>query len=125
MRVGAQLLKSAEHFYTSLKLTGAQYNVLRILEGAGEAIPQQEIADKLLVSRANVTGLLDKLEAKGLLERLPCEDRRVNMIQLTAGGFGLLEKSFPEVTENSIQAMSCLTTDEQKTLVRLLEKLKD
>lgn len=125
IRAGARLLKSAESFYTSLDLTGAQYNVLRILEGAGEPIPQQEIADKLLVSRANVTGLLDKLEAKGLIERLSCDDRRVNMIRLTAKGFGLIEKSFPEVTKNSIQFMNGLTKDEQKTLVRLLDKLED
>ena len=124
IRAGARLLKLAESLYPPLELTGAQYNVLRILEGAGEPIPQQEIADRLLVSRANVTGLLDKLEAKGLIERLPCEDRRVNMVRLTAGGFGLLEKSFGVVTENSVKAMSGLTRDEQKTLVRLLEKLE-
>lgn len=124
IRAGARLLKSSESLYTSIGLTGAQYNVLRILEGAGEPIPQQEIADKLLVSRANVTGLLDKLEAKELIERLPCEDRRVNMVRLMGKGFGLIEKSFGKVTENSIRAMSNLTKDEQKTLVRLLEKLE-
>ncbi len=124
LRAGEKLSKFTGELYRNLGLTGAQYNVLRILEGAGEPLPQQEIAKRLLVSRANVTGLLDKLEAKGLVERLSCDDRRVNMIRLVGRGFDLLKKSFEEVTQNSIVAMETLTKDEQRQLVRLLEKLE-
>lgn len=125
MRTAFRLMKSSDRLYQAHGLTGAQYNVLRILEGAGEPIPQQQIANKLLVSRANITGLVDKLEEKSLIERLPCEDRRVNMIRLTTTGFELIEKSFEAVTENSIRLMSPLTKEEQKTLLRLLEKLEN
>ena len=124
LRAGGKISKFTEELYRGLGLTGAQYNVLRILEGAGEPLPQQEIAKRLLVSRANVTGLLDKLEAKGMAERLSCDDRRVNLIQLTGRGFDLLKKSFREVTENSIKTMGTLTKDEQRQLVRYLEKLE-
>lgn len=124
LRAGEKISKFTGELYRKLGLTGAQYNVLRILEGAGEPLPQQEIAKRLLVSRANVTGLLDKLEAKGLVKRLSCDDRRVNMIRLAGRGFDLLKKSFGEVTQNSIVVMESLTKDEQRQLVRLLEKLE-
>lgn len=124
MRAGARLMKSADAFYRSLGLTGAQYNILRILEGAGEPISQQQIAWRLLVSRANVTSLIDRLEEKGLLGRCACPDRRVNLIQLTPKGFGLLETSFGEVTAQSARAMRNLTAEEQGELVRLLRKLE-
>ena len=124
MRAGARLIKAADAYYRSLGLTGGQYNILRILEGAGEPISQQQIARRLLVSRANVTGLIDRLEEKGLLERCACPDRRVNLICLTAKGFDFLEKSFAEVTERSARAMRRLTAQEQRELVRLLGKLE-
>lgn len=124
MRAGAQLMKAADSFYRSLGLTGAQYNILRILEGAEEPISQQQIARRLLVSRANVTSLIDRLEAKGFLDRCACPDRRVNLIQLTPKGFELLEKSFEEVTERSGRLMRRLSAEEQRELLGLLRKLE-
>ncbi|MEE9273708.1 MAG: hypothetical protein V3V62_00175, partial [bacterium] len=44
MRAGARLFKEADPFYRSLGLTGVQYNLLRVIEAAEEALPQQEIA---------------------------------------------------------------------------------
>jgi DNA-binding MarR family transcriptional regulator len=124
IRAGDALSKSVDDFYRKMGLTGAQYNVLRILEGAGIPLPQQMIARRLLVSRANVTGLLDKLEAKGLIERLSCEDRRVKMIRLTSEGFRLIEDTFNEVLERCSNLVGTLTKDEQRHLVRLLDKLE-
>ena len=125
MRAGARLIKEADSFYRFLGLTGGQYNILRILEGAGEPLSQQQIARRLLVSRANVTGLIDRLEEKGLLERCACPDRRVNLICLTAKGRDLLEKSFADVTERCARSMRRLAAPEQHELVRLLRKLEE
>ena len=59
-------------------ITLQQYNVLRILRGAGDkGLPTLEIADRMIEHAPGVTRLLDRLEAKGLVRRERCrEDRR-------------------------------------------------
>ena len=50
-------------------ITGAQYNVLRILRGAGEALPCQEISGRMIAQLPDITRLVDRLEDAGLVER--------------------------------------------------------
>jgi DNA-binding MarR family transcriptional regulator len=67
-------------------LTGRELAVLIVLDGLGPA-SQQEAARGLAVDRTTMVALLDGLEAKGIVERRPAEeDRRRNVVQLTAGG---------------------------------------
>lgn len=124
MHAGARLFKEADPFYRSLGLTGVQYNLLRVIEAAEEALPQQEIARRVLASRANVTSLLDHLEAKGLIERSPCADRRVKRISLTPKAEALLEGTYGEILEISAALMNNLTEEEQRTLLALIRKLE-
>ena len=105
-------------------LTGLQYNVLRVLEAAKEELPQQEIARQILASRANVTHLLDQLEAKDLVERCPCQDRRVKLIRITDKALALLEKTFPDILEISTKLVENITDDEKRTLLRLIGKME-
>ena len=97
--------------------------MLRILEGAQTPLAQQEIAKQLLVSRANVTGLIDKLEAEGLVQRGSTEDRRVKLIHLTDRGWTFLQESFEEVLEKCRVHLASLSTTEQAELLRLTSKL--
>jgi MarR family 2-MHQ and catechol resistance regulon transcriptional repressor len=124
MRTGARLFREADPFYRSLGLTGLQYNVLRVLEAVKEELPQQEVARQILASRANVTHLLDQLEAKGLVERCPCQDRRVKLIRITDKALALLKKTFPDILEISTKLVENITDDEKRTLLRLIEKLE-
>jgi DNA-binding MarR family transcriptional regulator len=73
-------------------LSEAQYNVLRILRGAGpRGCSCQEIAERLVARDPDVTRLLDRLEARGLIGRARSpEDRRVVVTRLSASGAGLL-----------------------------------
>ncbi|MFL6289525.1 MAG: MarR family transcriptional regulator, partial [Thermoanaerobaculia bacterium] len=75
-------------------ITMQQYNVLRILRGAGEqGLPTLEIAERMVEHAPGVTRLLDRLEAKGLVRRQRCpEDRRQVLCWLTAGGTALVER---------------------------------
>src|SRR5262245_8919263 len=64
-------------------LTPSQYNILRILRGEGAPLPSLEIAARLVTVVPGITGLIDRLERAGLVERRRCpEDRRVIHVAL-------------------------------------------
>lgn len=100
-------------------LTESQFGVLEMLLHLGP-LRQCDIGEKLLVSRANVTLVVDRLAAKGLLrrERHP-EDRRSNVVQLTAEGRKRVERLFPEHVRRIVDALSPLSPAEQEELARL------
>ena len=79
-------------FFKDFGISPQQYNILRILKGAGEALNVQTIKDRMLERSPNATRLMDKLCAKIYIERLPSEhDRRVVKIAITKQGEDLLE----------------------------------
>src|SRR5690348_8286526 len=76
-------------------LTPAQFDVLAHLSVA-EAISQQLLADRLLVTKGNVCGIIDRMEERGLVERRPDpEDRRANRLYLTLAGRRLAAEAVP------------------------------
>ena len=125
MRVGDRLWRASDERFGRWGLTDNHYNVLRILNGSGEPISQAEIGRKMLSSRANVTKLLDLLEARKLVKRLSCEDRRVNLVELTDEGAKFVEETAAEVIGFANGEMRTLTRGEQKALFKLLGKLLD
>jgi MarR family transcriptional regulator, organic hydroperoxide resistance regulator len=69
-----------------LGLSPVQLHALRVIE-PGVEVPMSLLADKLFCDNSNVTGIVDRLEARGLIERHPAEhDRRVKLLVLTAEG---------------------------------------
>jgi len=125
MRIGDRMWRASDERFSEWGLTDNHYNVLRILNGAGESISQSEIGRRMLSSRANVTKLVDLLEERGYLKRLPCADRRVNLIELTADGADFLEESLGDVQRFAAEALGRLSREEQRTLFRLLGRLLD
>ena len=99
------------------------HNVLRIVEGAGEPLAQRDIARRLLVSRANVTGLVDKLEAVGYVERCAVVDRRVNVVRLTPQGRAFLHTTFAEQVAMCQAALAALSPADLQALLHLTTKL--
>src|SRR5208337_2822401 len=75
-------------------LTGTQYNVLRILRGAGpEGLPCREIGERMITHDPDVTRLLNRLEDRGFAERTRAkQDRRVIYGKITAAGLKLLRE---------------------------------
>jgi DNA-binding MarR family transcriptional regulator len=102
-----------------------QYNVLRILRGAGKnGHPTLEIARRMISRSPNVTRLIDKLVAGGLARREPgTRDRRQAFVHLTAAGRRQLE-TLDQIVEESREQLS-LTDRESATLVRLLDKIRE
>src|SRR2546422_3737494 len=69
-----------------LQLSPAQCHVLHLIE-PGRPIPMGQLAETLACDASNVTGLVDRLESRGLVRRRPsAEDRRVKVLDLTSAG---------------------------------------
>lgn len=104
-------------------LTMQQYNVLRILRGAGpEGIPTLTIPGRMIERTPGITRLLDRLEAKGLVERIRCEeDRRLVRASITSQGLDTLKRLDGPVGDADGRALGMLSENQRSELVRLLE----
>lgn len=106
-------------------LTPSQYNILRILRGAGEALPILEIASRMVTVVPGITGLIDRLEDGGWVGRVRCkDDRRVVYVDLTEKARTLLGKLDAPVLELHKELLGHMTRDELSQLTRLLEKAR-
>jgi MarR family transcriptional regulator, organic hydroperoxide resistance regulator len=107
-------------------ITLQQFNVLRILRGAGsDGLPTLEVAQRMIEQTPGVTRLLDRLEAKGLVRRQRCpKDRRQHLCWITADGLSLLEKIdtlTPRAQEESLRG---LRHKDRVTFIRLLDAIR-
>lgn len=99
-----------------------QFNILRILRGADEAIKVQVIKDRMIERAPNATRLMDKLYDKKLIERVRCEhDRRVVFINITAQGLELLLKIDASLNFDFLENLS---EKEAEQLSNLLDKIR-
>ena len=102
-------------------LTPVQGHVLRILR-PGEPLPMNDLAGALRCDASNVTGLVDRLEQRGLLERRAGErDRRVKELVLTPGGAELRERVLERMSEPP-EAISQLPLRDQRSLRDILRR---
>ncbi len=108
------------------EITLQQYNVLRILRGAGEqGLPTLEIAERMIEQAPGVTRLLDRLEAKGLVRRERCRhDRRQVLCWLTATGAELVSTLDEPVDRADVEAVGMLEPEEQDRLLRMLDAIR-
>ncbi|MDO6596900.1 MarR family transcriptional regulator [Oceanihabitans sp. 2_MG-2023] len=109
-------------FFKPFKISSQQYNILRILKGAGEALKVQTIKERMVERSPNATRLMDKLSAKELIERIPCpSDRRVVHIKITPKGLHLLE----DISRaNRKDLLKNLSEEEAIQLSDLLDKIR-
>ena len=112
----------AQHL-KSFALTSPQFGVLESLAHLGP-MKMCEIGSKLLMSGANVTGVVDRLEKKGLVRRvMDAEDRRMFLIHLTEDGSKLIARIFPLLAARIEAFAGVLTSKEKRQLTELLKKL--
>ncbi|HKS72550.1 MAG TPA: MarR family transcriptional regulator [Terriglobales bacterium] len=103
-----------------------QYNVLRILRGAGaEGLPTLEIADRMVERTPGITRLLDKLEAKQLVRRKRCpEDRRQVLCYISEGGLKLLARLDRPLTDVGLRSMKPLTDPQMRQMIEFLNQVR-
>lgn len=105
-------------------LSAGKFTVLMQLYVAKQDIPPSEFAERANVTRATITGLLDGLERSGWVKRQPHpSDRRMLTIHLTEQGKTLIENILPDHFCRTTGLMAKLTSQEKKTLAKLLKKL--
>ena len=123
LRTGDQLQIRFARLLREHGLTPSQYNVLRILRGEGKPLACLEIAERLITAVPGITGLIDRLEAMGLVARdRSTEDRRVVYVSITPGALDLLARLDAPVRDLHVKLMGHLARPELQELIRLLEK---
>lgn len=108
-------------------ITAQQYNVLRILRGAGEAgIPTLDIIERMIEKTPGITRLLDRLEAKRLVRRERCPtDRRQVLCWITPAGLETLARLDDPVNASEKSALGRLGRSDLETLIQLLERVRE
>jgi DNA-binding MarR family transcriptional regulator len=103
-------------------LSPAQCHVLHLIE-PNQPVPMGQIADSLACDASNVTGLVDRLESRGLVRRQPSAgDRRIKVLELTQAGARLRSVVMARMTEPP-EILGRLSLEEQRELVRILKRL--
>jgi len=104
-----------------LGLSFSQAHALRMLDSK-QPMPMSALAERLFCDASNVTGLVDRLEGRGLVERQPTEgDRRVKGLTLTPAGVELRERAL-EIMSEPPAALAALSDDDQRKLRDILAR---
>jgi DNA-binding MarR family transcriptional regulator len=107
---------------SQFELSPAQCHVLHLIE-PGQPIPMGRLAEALACDASNVTGLVDRLESRGLVRRQPSsEDRRIKVLELTPAGARLRSTVLERMTKPP-DSLARLSAEEQQTLVRILKRV--
>jgi len=124
-RTAAVLEHALECTLKDSGVTATQYNVLRILRGAGETgLCRSEVGERMVRRVPDVTRLLDRLEDTGLIARTRGEDRRYVTTRITSQGLETLQDLDARVTEFLEQHLGHLSADQLSTLCSLLSAVR-
>ena len=126
-RTAAVLGHQLAELFKPFNVTPTQYNVLRILRGAGErGLCRNEVRDRLISQVPDVTRLLDRMEEVGLVEReRDAEDRRLVNTRVTRKGLKLLDELDGPVTEFHRRQLGHLGREKLRTLIELLAQARE
>ena len=123
----AQVLQEPwDRLMKPLNLSGTQYNVLRILRGAGEPLPCGQIGERMVTRDPDITRLLDRLEKRGLITReRTATDRRVVLAAITPEGLKLLKQLDQPVMDLHVKQLGHMGKEKLKALIDLLETARE
>ena len=124
-RAADKLALQAEQLLKSNGLTGAQYNVLRILRGAEpQGLACSNIAERMISHDPDMTRLLDRMEKRRLITRQrQSDDRRVVKTRITSGGLELLKRLDPTVRELHKRQFAHMAAGRVRTLADVLDEM--
>ena len=116
---GAPILKTAD-------LTATQYNVLRILRGAGSnGLSCSEVSERMITKESDITRLLDRVEARGFISReRPASNRRIVIARITDEGLRVLEELDEPIDELNRNLVGHLGKEKLAMLNELLEAVR-
>ena len=124
----AELLMGLHNRHTldQYQLSPSARGVLAVVEGAGQPLEPSVIAERLVVTTGSMTSLLDNLEKRGLVRRLPHpHDRRKLLIDVTPEARDIIDELLPAMHARERDVIdNALTASEQRALLRSLAKLQ-
>ncbi len=125
VRTGSVLTNAGEQLFRQFDLTEAQFNVLFSLKYNPRNVTQSDLGKRLVVTRASVTSVLDRLEGKGLVTRVDVpEDRRIYHVVLTEKGGALVDEVEPLYREKIGETMEGLSERDCRDLIAVLERVR-
>jgi len=126
MRTADALARGAEALLKPYSLSGTQYNILRILRGAGEnGLACREVGCRLITRDPDITRLLDRMESRGLIARArETQDRRVVKTRITAEGLRLLAELDQPVHDLHCRQLRHLPAKQLRQLSDLLDRAR-
>lgn len=124
LRTAEMLWNSSRVFFDQWNLSPSQFNILNLLHLNPNGCTQIELSRLLIMHRSNITGLVDRLEKRGLLQRKDSStDRRAYKVVLTSAGRKLIEKILPDYYAAAEKIWGNFPAARTKQLVGDLEKL--
>src|ERR1700693_2837056 len=125
-RTADALAQDAEQLLKASGLTGAQYNVLRILRGAAPVgLAGSDIGERMISHDPDMTRLLDRMEKRGMITRQrQTDDRRVVRTRITSSGLGLLKRLDQPIRELHKRQFRRISAARLKILAELLEEIR-
>ena len=125
LRTAEELWNTSRRFFIRWDLGPSQFNILNLLRDApAEGWSQSELSRQLIMHRSNVTGLVDRLETRGLVKRCAdAADRRKWRIVLTAAGKKLLAEILPEYYRAAQEVWQGVPAERARQLVKDLEQI--
>ncbi|MFC4778188.1 MarR family winged helix-turn-helix transcriptional regulator [Paenibacillus sp. GCM10023252] len=120
-RLYNQSVRESNQHLRAWNLSAAQFDIL-VQVGTHERLSQQELADKLLVTKGNITQLLSKMEDMGIMIRE--QQWKTKYLALTEQGKELYQEVVPRQEQFQASQFSALSSEEKKQLLELLRKLQ-
>jgi DNA-binding MarR family transcriptional regulator len=126
LRTADALARGAEALIKPYGLSATQYNILRILRGAGEkGLACREVGCRLISRDPDITRLLDRMESRGIIARArEAQDRRVVKTRITAEGLRLLEELDQPMHELHRRQLRHLPAKQLRQLSNLLDRAR-
>lgn len=125
IRVSEVLVKAGDRFFSKYGVTTAQYDVLVILKYSEKRVTQSDLGVHRVVSRSNITGIIDRLEKLGLVKREgSADDRRVKYIAITQKGRDLIKKVEEKYFDNLKQIVWFLDEKDKNELTEIISRLE-
>jgi DNA-binding MarR family transcriptional regulator len=123
---GTMIARASFRYFQGTDLTDAQFNVLVQLKcSAQRSLSQSVLGRRLVVNKADMTGIIDRLERAGLVVRLPHpKDRRVHMIAMTDKGEKMVDSLEPGYLDGVERLMAGISGKELKDLNGVLETVR-
>ena len=126
LRTTSELSHAVDQFFRSFGITSSQYNVLRILRGAGaDGLCRNEISERMVTATPDMSRLLDRMEKAGWVTRERAEDdRRQVSTYITKSGMDLLAKLETPTNDFMMRLFAGAAVSDLKTVLKVNDRIR-